>query len=257
MSPLAISGLVFACVLGAALLGMLIGRALPATHLSAESKDAVKVGLTLIATLTALVLGLLVASSKGTYDAQNSAVRELSAKVILLDRALTVYGPETNEARKLLRSVVDRTLHRIWPDGGAGPADLTPGEARAELELFYDKVAALTPEKDDAKRAAIKARALDITADLVQTRLRLFAQRESSIPLPFLMVLAVWLVVLFTGYGLTAPPNATVVAVLVVCILSVSCALFLILELDRPFDGILRISSGPLQDALAQIQIKE
>jgi hypothetical protein len=236
---------------------MLIGRALPAAHLSAESKDAVKVGLTLIATLTALVLGLLVASSKGTYDAQNASVRELAAKVILLDRALTAYGPETKEPRELLRRIVERTLQRIWPDGGAGPADLTPGEARSEMELFYDKVAALAPQKDDAKRAAIKARAMDITVDLVQTRLRLFAQRESSIPLPFLVVLVVWLAVLFIGNGLTAPRNATVIAVVVVCILSISCALFLILELDRPFDGILRISSVPLRDALAQIQIKE
>ena len=253
MSPLTTSCLAFACILGGALLGMFVGRALPAHHLSGDSKDAVKLGLGLIATLTALVLGLLVASAKGTYDTQNSAVKELLAKVILLDRTLAMYGPETKEARELLRRAGDRTLHHIWPDDSARPADLAPDAARAEMALFYDKVAALSPEKDDAKRTALKARALDITADLGQTRLRLYAQRDSSIPLPFLRVLVVWLVVLFTGYGLIAPRNATVVAVLVVCILSVAAALFLILELDRPFDGIMRISSAPVRDALSRV----
>jgi Protein of unknown function (DUF4239) len=251
LSPLSLSCLAFACILGGALLGMILGRALPA--LSGESKDAVKLGLTLIATLTALVLGLLIASAKGTYDTQNSAVKEMAAKVILLDRTLALYGPETKEARGLLRRAGARTLDRLWPDDSARSADLAPGEARAEMELFYDKVAALAPAKDVAKHAALRARALDITTDLFQTRLRLFAQRDSSVPLPFLVVLVVWLVVLFTGYGLIMPRNATVLAVLVVCILSVSGALFLILELDSPFDGILRISSASVRDALSQV----
>lgn len=251
MSPLAISCVAFACVLGGVLLGMYVARALPGHHVSGDSKDAVKLGLALIATLTALVLGLLVASAKGTYDAQNSAVKQLSANVILLDRILSLYGPETKEAQELLRRAMTLAMDRIWPDDSAQRGSLTPGAARAEMELFYGKVAALSPQ-NDAQRA-LKARALDLTTDLAQTRLRMFAQRDSSIPLPFLGVLVVWLFVLFAGYGLMAPRNATVVAVLVVCILSVSAALFLILELDRPFAGILRISSAPLHDALSRI----
>src|SRR5262249_50321264 len=157
---------------------------------------------------------------------QSNAVNELSSKVILLDRALAFYGPQTKEARELLRRAVVRTLDRIWPNE-AGTADLAPGEARAELELFYGKVAGLSPDKDDTRRTTLKARALDFTTEMVQTRLRLFAQRDGSIPLPFVVVLVVWLVVLFVGYGLTAPRNATVLAVQVLCILSVSGALFL------------------------------
>ena len=243
----------FACIVGGALLGMFVGRALPAHHSGGDSKDAVKLGLGLIATLTALVLGLLIASAKATYDTQNSAVKELLAKVMLLDRSLAMYGPETKEARDLLRRAGDRTLQRIWPDDSARPADLAPDTARAEMALFYDKVAALSPEKDDTKHTALKARALDITADLGQTRLRLYAQRDSSIPTPFLGVLVAWLVVLFTGYGLIAPRNATVVAVQVVCILSVAAAIFLVLELDRPFDGIVGIPSTPVRDALSRV----
>jgi hypothetical protein len=251
VSPLAISGVVFACVFGGVVLGMFIGRSLPVSHLGDDSKDTVKVGLALIGTLTALVLGLLVASAKGTYDAQNGAVKELAANVILLDLALARYGPETKEMRELLRRAVTLHLHRLWPEDSTETVNLTPGEARAEMELFYDRVAALTPENDGQR--ALKARALDITANMAQARLRMFAQRDSSIPVPFLVVVVVWLMVLFVGYGLLAPRNLTVLTVLVVCAFSVAGALFLILELDRPFAGVLRIPSTPLHDALARL----
>ncbi len=251
MSPLAVSGVVFACVAGAGLLAMAVTRALPEHHLKPDSKEAIKYGLTLIATLAALVLGLLIAAAKGTYDTQTSAVRQMSADVLLLDRALALYGPETKEARGLLRRAVASMLDRLWPGDGARPADLTPGEARADMEAFYDKVGALTPQNETQR--SLKARALDITAGVAQTRLRLFAQKDSAIPVPFLVVLVFWLMVLLGGAGLLAPRNITVVGVLLVCALSLSCALFLILELDRPFEGIMRVSTAPLREALARL----
>lgn len=251
MSPIAVSCVVFACVLGGALLALFVGRALPEHHLRPDSKDAVKQGLTLVATLTALVLGLLVAAAKGTYDTQASAVKQLAADVLLLDRVLARYGPETKEERDLLRRAAGLTLDRLWPANGAQAANLAPGEARAETEAFYDKVAGLTPQTE-AQRT-LKARALEIATDLEKTRLRLFAQKDSSIPVPFLVVLVFWLTILFAGCGLLAPRNATVIACLIVCVLSVAGALFLILELDKPFEGIMRVSSAPLHDALSRI----
>jgi hypothetical protein len=224
-------------------------RFLPEHHLSADSKDVVKLGMGTIATLAAIVLGLLIATAKGTYDTQNGAVQELSAKVILLDRVLAKYGPQTKEARDLLRVAVEAMLDHIWPEEGAGPANLAPGEARAAGEAMYDKIADLSPQ-NDAQRA-LKARAMELTTDLLQERLRLFARQNSSLPLPFLVVLASWLIVLFAGYGLLAPRNVTVVAVLLVCALSVAGAFFLLLELATPFAGMLRVSSSPLHDALA------
>ena len=250
MSPLAISCVVFACVSGAGLLAMALGRALPEHHLRPDSREAIKYGLTLIATLAALVLGLLIAAAKGTYDTQTSTVRQMATEALLLDRALALYGPETKEARELLRHAIAATLGRIWPDD-ARTATLDPGEARADMESFYEKVAGL-PARSETQRA-LKARALDITAGLAQIRLRLFAQKDSSIPVPFLLVLVFWLMVLLGGSGLLAPRNATVVAVLLVCALSVSSALFLILELDRPFEGTLRVSSAPLREALSRL----
>jgi hypothetical protein len=242
---------VFACVFGGALLAMLLGRALPGHHLSGESKDSVKLGLATIATLAALVLGLLVAAAKGTYDAQSSAVRQMSANVILLDRLLARYGPETKEARELLRRAGAGVLDHLWPASGAGSADLAPGEGKFLFETFYDQIGDLSP-KTDAQRA-IKDRALGLATDLAQTRLRMFAQQDSSIPMPFLVILAFWLVILFAGYGLMSPRNGTVVAALLVCTLSVSAAILLILELDRPFAGLMRVSSAPLREAISRL----
>jgi hypothetical protein len=251
LSPLSVSFVVFACISAAAVMGMLVAKALPEHHLRPESRDAIKQGLTLIATLAALVLALLVAAAKGAYDNNVGVVRQLSTDVMLLDRVLSLYGPETKEPRELLHHAVAAMLARIWPDGDAGPASLTPGEARADMESFYDKVASLTPQSETQR--TLKTRALDITADLAQTRLRLFAQKDSSIPTPFLVVLVFWLMILLAGCGLLAARNATVVVVLMVCALSVSGALFLILEMDRPFEGFMRVSSAPLKDALARL----
>src|SRR5260370_6752102 len=186
---------------------MIVKRFLPEHHLSADSKDVVKLGLGTIATLAALVLGLLIATAKGTYDTQNGAVQELSAKVILLDRVLAKYGPQTKEARDLLRVAVEAMRDHIWPEEGAGPANLTPGEARAAGEAMYDKIAELS-RQNDAQRA-LKARAQELRTDGLQQRLRLLARQNSALPRPFLIVLAFWLVVLFAGYLLLAPRNLT------------------------------------------------
>jgi hypothetical protein len=252
MSPIAVTGLVFACIFGGAIIAMIMGRVLPEAHLRPDSKDAVKQGLAMIATLAALVLGLLVAAAKGSYEAQSAAIKQFSADVLLLDRVLARYGPETKEERDLLRRGVTLVLNRLWPDNGGQTANLSPGEARVEGEALYEKLAKLSPENDFQR--FLKPQALDILKELEKTRLRLFAQKESSIPLIFLVVLVFWLTILFAGLGLLAPRNATVMAVLFVCALSVSGAIFLILELDRPFEGIMRVPSAPLQGALSRLQ---
>ena len=223
---------------------------LPGHHLQPESKDTVKQGLALIASLTALVLALVVAAAKETYDTNTTTVRQLAADGLLLDRVLSMYGDQTRELRQSLRHAATLTLARLWPNDTGGRVNITPGESRADFEGIYQGIAALEP-KDDAQRA-LKTRALELVTSLAQTRLRLFVQKDSSIPRPFLIVLVFWLMILLGGFGLLAPRNGTAIAMLIVCALSVSCAIFLILELGRPFDGMMRISSAPLRDALAQ-----
>ncbi len=251
MSPMTISWIVFACVFGGALLGMILRVTLPAHHLSADSKDVVKLGMGLVATMSALVLSLLVASAKTSFDAQGNQLQQMSANVVLLDRVLAHYGPETKEARAALRTTVATMVDRVWSKGAYQSEKLDSAETRAAASGFYETIDALSP-RDDVQRS-LRADALQISLDIGRARSLLLEDRSSSIPVPFLVVLVFWLAILFIGFGLFAPPNATVVAVLCVCALSVSCAIFLILEMDRPFQGLMQISGAPLRNALTHL----
>jgi len=252
MSSFAIAWIVFGCVFGGTLLGMFLRAVLPEHHLSSETKDIVKLGMGLIATLSALVLGLLIASAKSSFDAQRTGLAQLSGNIIFLDRLLARYGPETKEAREMLRSAVADTLDRTWPEETAhsGPTRPRIGTEGAN-EAFFDKIQELSP-KNDGQRT-LQAQALKTSTDIAQSRWVLFAQKGSSIPVPFLAIMVCWLTLIFASFSLYAPSNATVFTTLLICALAVSSAIFLILELDRPLDGMIQISSAPLRNALAQL----
>jgi len=249
MSPTAIGCIVFGCIFGGALLGMLLHRILPENHLSTESKDVIKLGMALTATMSALVLALLVNSAKGSFDTQRNEITQLSANVILLDRVLAHYGPETKEARVLLAQTAAGMIDRIWPESRTGNAELRPSGTVSER--FYDKIQELSPQNEVQR--SLQAQALKMSVDLGQTRWLLFEQGGSSIPMPFLILLIFWVTIIFLSFGLFAPPNATVIATLFLCALSVSGAIFMILELDRPFGGVIHISSAPMRNALIQL----
>ena len=239
----------FALVFGSALLAMFVRNALPEHHLSADSKDVVKLGIALIATMSALVLSLLIASAKTAFDTRSNQLVQVSADIIQLDRALARYGPETKEARSLLERSVAATLERFWPAESARPIAIDP--KASPVEALYDKMEELSPQ-NDAQRA-LRSQAETTALDMGRTRLLLFEHLDRSIPVPFLVVLVFWLCIIFASFGLFAPRNATVIAVLCVCALSVSGAIFLILELDRSFEGLLKVSGASLRAALAQL----
>lgn len=249
MNPATVSLIVFACVFGGALLGVLLHAALPQHHLSADSRDVVKLGTGLVGTMAALVLGLLVASAKGSYDAQNTALTQLSANLAVLDRVLAHYGPETKEARDLLRGAVTRMLAQTWPQDGGQHTDAAPTSAGGEV--LYDKIQALVP-KDDRQRA-LQAQALSVAMGVGQTRWLMYEQGTTAVSTPLLVVLVVWLTVIFISFGVLASPNGTVLASLCVSALSVSGAIFLILEMYTPYNGLIQISSAPLRAALAHL----
>jgi hypothetical protein len=251
MDSLTIAGLVFACTLGGALFGMFLRRVLPESHLSSDSKDVMKMGTGLLATLSALVLGLLIASAKSSFDAQRTGLQQLSTNLILLDRSLKFYGPEANEARELLRQTVTVILEHRWPANGGHASGLDAPEISKSAFALYGAIRNLSPRTDDQK--AIQTQAIQISLDLSRTRWLLSQGDESSIPNPFLIVLVFWLTVLFITFGLFSPGNLTVIAIHFICALSVAGALFLIVELDRPMNGLIQISSKPLRDALGQL----
>lgn len=252
MSPLAASGIVFACVFGGVLLGMTLRALLPQEHLSAETKDIIRLGMGLVGTMTALVLGLLIASAKSSYDTQRNGLAQLSANVIFLDRILSHYGTESKDVRAMLRASVADMLQKTWPrDDPQSERSEDKTETEGRYEGIFDTIQELAP-KNDAQRA-LHTQALNTAWDLGRTRWLLFAQKGSSIPTAFLVLMVCWLALLLASFSLSAPRNATAFGTLLICALAVSSAVFLILELDQPFQGILQIPSTPLRNALPQL----
>jgi hypothetical protein len=251
VGSIAIGGIVFACTFGGALAGMILRAVLPEHHVSQESKDVVKLGMGLIATLAALVLGLLIASAKSSFDAQRTGFQQLAANLVLLDRALARYGPETKDTRAALRRLVASTIERLWPENASMASGLDASPLTASGGKLIDQIRDLTP-KNEGQRWA-QSQALQLTTELARSRWLLIEQNESAIPTPFLVVVVFWLTVLFASFGLFSPWNSTVVATLLVCALSVAGAIFLIVDLDEPFGGLIQISSTPLRNALSQL----
>ena len=231
---------------------MLLRSVLPEEHLSTDSKDSkdvVKVSIALVATMAALLLGLPIASAKGAYDTRRNQLLQVSADMILLDRALAHYGTEAKEARAMLQRSANAAIEQFRPANGARPGPLD--REASSVESLYDHIQRLSPQSE-AQRS-LQNQTLTMALNLARTRVLLFEQLDLSIPVPLIVALVFWLCLIFASFGLFAPKNVTVIAAFFVCALSVSSAIFLILELDRSFEGVLRVSSDPLRAALAQL----
>ena len=252
MSPIAIASIVLVCVFGGALFGMFLRTVLPEHHLSDESKDVVKLVTGLVATLAALVLGLLVGSAKNSFDAVNEAFRQSAAKIIVLDRVLAQYGPETKELRELLRKSYAARLNQLFPQKLSQHSVFGAAEGTAMAEGIQQRLRALSPQNDTQR--SLQAHALEIADAVVQARWLAIEQEENTIPTPFLVVLVFWLAAMFTSFGLFAPRNAIAIAVLFFGALSLSASIFLIEELNSPLAGLITISSAPMYKAVGLLR---
>ncbi len=243
------TAIVFACQFVAMVLGMRLRCVLPKDHLCADTKDVVKLAMGLVATMAALLLGLLVNSAKGTSDTARSEVNEIAAKVTFLDRILSAYGPEAAETRAQIRIVLEEAVLQMWPGEGKLPSQLAPNSNAGDAVYFA--IQHLSP-RDESQRN-LKAQAVTLGLELGQLRLLLVTQSVPSISKLLLVVVVAWLVVIFFSFSLIAPPNATATLALMVSALSVSGAIFLIMELDRPFVSLIQVSSEPMLKALSNL----
>jgi len=251
MNSLTIGFISAGCIFGGVLLGMLLQRVLPERHLDTASKDTVKLGAGMLATLTALVLGLLVSSAKSSFDAMNAGIAQTGAKVLLVDHVLADYGPETKEVREQLRNTVASVIERVWPETKTATGGLRAMESVDAAKTLQAKLRELTPKNDLQK--SLLAQVSQISTDVLQTRLLLMEGQQNTLPSPFLVLLIFWLTGLFISFGLFAPPNGLVLTVLLICALSVSSAIFLVLEMNRPLDGFIKASNAPLRKAVELI----
>ena len=251
MSPVVDGLVVLASVFGSGLIGLYLRSVLPEQHLHEDSLAMVRLCTGVIATLAALVLGLLVASAKANYDRVSDDVTQAAAATVLLDRTLAQFGPQTKEVRGLLRTAVASATDTLFSDQGRGVADLDNPQRLETGERLQAGIRGLTPENDVQR--ALQAHALELANEVAKMRLLTITQAESSIPAVFLIVLVLWLAIMFAGFGLVTSRNPTVVVTLFLCALSLAGAVFMIEELNRPLEGLMRISGAPLQYALTHI----
>ena len=231
------------------LIGCSIRRHLPDDHLSADSRDTIKLTMGLVATMTALLLGLLVSSAKGTYDTQRTEVIQMAAKAAFLNRVLIAYGEDASAVRTEFRTSFSETIESIWPEG-AGSQELL-SISLAEEDALYAAIEGLAP-RNDVQRA-LKVEAASLAMDLEQLRFLMLAQAVPAIPGLLMTMIGCWLLIIFLYFSLLAPPNGTTVVSLVAAAISVAGAVFLIMELDQPFDGPIQISSDLMASTLEQI----
>ena len=249
MTALIVATVTFALVFGGALLGMYFRNVLPEDHLGEDVRDVIKLSTGLIGTMAALVLGLLIASAKNSYDTKSTQIKQITANIILLDLDLERYGPDTQDLRIALRKAITPLINQIWNEGNR--VKFSPFTATVEAQEFVKKLQQLQPGND--QRRTLQTQVLSAVANLSQARLSLFTQSRDAIPTPFLVILILWLAIIFTSFGLFVRPNRIAIVTFFVGGLSVASAIFLILEMGQPFTGLMQISSEAPRHALAPL----
>jgi len=251
VNPIMVSVAAFACIVAGMLIGMLANSRVPEDHLSEQSKLPVRLSVGLVATMTALILGLVTTSVKDSFDGFDATVKDATAKIMVLDRYLARYGPEAQGIREETRLVVSDRVMGMWSVEASGENGLDPFARTHPFENISNEVFALVPRNE--VQEVMRTKALDVSDELLRDRWLLFSSEGSSIPTFFLGALVFWMTVLFGIFGLFAPRNFTIAVVLLVSALSVSAAIFLILELDSPLEGVIKVSSDPVEFAIRQL----
>jgi hypothetical protein len=250
MSPIAVSILIVVCIFAGGMVGLSLNRVLRPSHLTKETQDVVRLSIGMISVLASLVLGLLIATAKSSYDTTADAVRNYAAELALLNETLRDFGGDASASRDILRQYTERLRDDIWPPDGA-PPHLNDDQTSALMERVREQVRALHPVDDEQKW--LRDQALTINENLLRDRWLMIGEQGRNVSPIMLAVLVSWVTLIFVSFGINAPRNAMVAASFLVCAIAIGGAIFLILEMDRPVQGVLRISSWPIRNALAQM----
>lgn len=251
MPSLAVSALVFISLLAGAGLGMWGARRLRAEHLSKETQEAVKLGVGMVAAMSSLILGLMTASVKGNFDATSRDVQQFATTLITLDVSLRAYGPGAGDARQALRAYTRHALEETWPEDPGVRSQVQSGTSEQLMLDLGRRVRALTPT--DADQTELKAEAITGFQTISALRWNVIAESETVVPPVFIAVLIAWLTLIFVSFGLFAPINRVSLVMFVLCSASLAGALFLILELGGPFEGVIKVPATAMRTALAHM----
>jgi len=249
MHEILVAGAIFICLVVAALGCLVLSAKLPEHHRHDETYNVVRLAANIFVVMTSLVLGLLINSSKNTFEAIDRNVHAFSTDLVLLDRSLRHYGPEASDVRKRLAAYLRRGIEGTWGPGGASVLEDRPAEAL--LDEVGDALMAIRPS--DSARLELWREARTNFQNVVRRRWTLIEESEGTIPNSFLIMLTAWLVLIFASFGYRAPRNAVVAITMVISAFLISGSLYLILDMDVPFSGPIKISPAPLLRAEEQM----
>jgi Protein of unknown function (DUF4239) len=238
----------FSCISCAALAGFLIGRRLPETSRSDATQRVVQLVMNIVAVLTALVLGLLIASTKTNFDATSNEVEQFATSLSLLNRELGQLGVDADPFRDLLRAFTMRKIALMWPTERGVRPRLQDDETDQMLDDIERRLRSSSLEAEGQRDS--RATALRILSELQRANRLLAVQESVRTPLPFLDVVIFWLCILYFTYAAFAPVNRAVLGAMILSALSVSIALNVILDMDRPLVGFIKISPVSMRQAL-------
>lgn len=232
-------------------LGLRLASLLPVEHLTTGARTSAQIGISMLATLAALVLGLMTSSAKSSFDERRHEIVRVATSIVLLDQALAAYGDGAQAGRQEVRAMLEMTIRRVAPTGNVTAQEFrTPLSNINLITHLQSTILAMTPA-NDAQRW-FQSRALVLASEL-QQRVLTVEQGDHSMPTPVLIVVTAWIVLLFIGLGVFAVTNRAVIVALGFCALAFAGSIFLILELDTPYSGIIGISSQPLLDAASEV----
>lgn len=253
MQALVVGALVFVALMGGALLGMWSARWLKAHHLSKETQEAVKLGVGMVAAMASLILGLMTASVKGNFDTTTKDIQQYATYLTTLDASLQHYGPEAGAARKALLAYTEHALEETWPGSANVPMRVSSTASEKMLEAVGHEIRILAPANPE--QTDLRAEALDRFRSLTALRWTIIAESVTQVPAVFVLVLIVWLTLIFVSFGLFSPVNIVALTAFPLCALSLAGAIFLILEMSSPFDGVIMVGPGAMQQSLAHMRM--
>lgn len=245
--------LVFLALEGGALFGMGAQRWLKAHHLSKETQEAVKLGVGMVAAMSSLILGLMTASVKGNFDTTGKDVQQYATLLTILDATLQHYGPDAKPAREALRAYAVHAIKETWPDPNGPPVVVGSLDSEQKLEVVGHDIRMLDPKNPE--ETDLRAEALERFRSLNALRWTLISESVTEVPPVFIVVLIVWLTLIFTSFGLFSPTNLVSLSAFPLCALSLAAAIFLILEMSSPFDGVIMVGPEAFQRALEHMKL--
>ncbi len=249
MSNLVLGVIIFLLLASSSLFALVIHPRLTNRYRNDETNTVVRLIANLFVVMASLVLGLMINSAKSTYEAVDHNVHAISKEIILFDRALRPL-PGGSETRQRILTYANHAHNLNRPTGDR----LIVGDVSSEQLLSAVGTSLRAINVVDREETALLQEARQRFRTIVDLRWALVEDAEGVIPMPIIAMVVAWLVLIFASFGYRAPRNLVIVGSVVVAAGLIAGSIYLILDLDAPFSGLVQVTDEPLQRAIAEMR---